>query len=274
MDYALERRFRPRNLVALERGLINPRSPYSGMEYDRTRASKATVCKHYLRDLCKDGDACLSIHEYDIGCMENCKFETNCTNPFCIYQHAGRSDIRTCAAYTRGYCLNDRCADKHVTERICPRYLAGFCPDGPHCNMAHPRFMVPVTYSGEAASSLEFCLLPCFACGNYHAFALAPREVRDPRNIREAQRIPTREEIRRRRVPILPKSAYITKTCPYTVYCNPSPGKGNAMSPTEENLKALARIMGQIETSCRRDRQADVEAKRRQEAVKDSDEDS
>jgi cleavage and polyadenylation specificity factor subunit 4 len=32
------------------------------------------------------------------------------------------------------------CAKKHVRRRLCPFYLAGFCPQGKACQLAHPRW--------------------------------------------------------------------------------------------------------------------------------------
>lgn len=268
MDYALERRIRPRNLVALERGLGNQRSPYFAMEYDRARATKPTVCKHYLRDLCKDGDSCHSIHEYDIGCMEKCKFETNCTNPFCIYQHTGRSDVRTCQSYTRGYCLNAHCTSKHVNEKICPRYLAGFCPEGPRCNMAHPRFLEPVSYIAEAVRVREFSVLPCRVCGNYHASSVSLWDIPE---LRESRRVLDIDDPRRKRFTLSTKPLFNPAECPLRNSRNRWMKVPRVLEPTEENFVALGRILAQIERNARQDMAADADAKRRQNAAKDSD---
>jgi cleavage and polyadenylation specificity factor subunit 4 len=33
---------------------------------------------------------------------------------------------------------------RHIKKIICQNYLTGFCPDGPDCDLAHPRFeMLP-----------------------------------------------------------------------------------------------------------------------------------
>jgi len=38
------------------------------------RAEKAVVCKHWLRGLCKKGDDCEFLHEYDMAKMPECYF--------------------------------------------------------------------------------------------------------------------------------------------------------------------------------------------------------
>lgn len=30
---------------------------------------------------------------------------------------------------------------RHIRKVMCPRYLTGFCPKGPDCDMSHPKFM-------------------------------------------------------------------------------------------------------------------------------------
>lgn len=71
-----------------------------------------TVCKHWLRGLCKKGQQCDFMHEYHLRKMPECWF-------FAKY----------------GFCSNgDECMYLHVTEdmriRECPSYRKGFCPQG------------------------------------------------------------------------------------------------------------------------------------------------
>lgn len=72
-------------------------------------AHAKTVCKHWLRGLCKKGDRCEFMHEYNLRKMPECWF-------FAKY----------------GFCSNgDECMYLHVTEdmriRECPQYRKGFC---------------------------------------------------------------------------------------------------------------------------------------------------
>ena len=94
------------------------------------------VCKHWLRGLCKKGDACEFLHEYNLRRMPECNFFRQhrfCTNgDDCLYLHID-PDARpeACPHYDRGFCpLGPRCAKRHVRRVLCPLYLAGFCPDG------------------------------------------------------------------------------------------------------------------------------------------------
>lgn len=106
------------------------------------------VCKHWLRGLCKKGDQCEFLHEYNLRKMPECNYWSRygtCSNgDDCLYQHPDPDSKRPpCPHFDRGFCpLGSRCADKHVKkEKICPFYLAGFCPDGPNCKAgAHAKF--------------------------------------------------------------------------------------------------------------------------------------
>lgn len=74
-----------------------------------TSSHGKTVCKHWLRGLCKKGNNCEFMHEYHLRKMPECWF-------FAKY----------------GFCSNgDECMYLHVTEdmriRECPQYRKGFC---------------------------------------------------------------------------------------------------------------------------------------------------
>ena len=74
--------------------------------------SRRTVCKHWLRSLCKKGDLCDYLHEYDLRRMPECRFYS-----------------------TFGYCHSgDECLHVHiepeVKRRRCERYARGFCELG------------------------------------------------------------------------------------------------------------------------------------------------
>ncbi|CAK7226776.1 RNA-binding component of cleavage and polyadenylation factor [Sporothrix curviconia] len=107
------------------------------------------VCKHWLRGLCKKGEGCEFLHEYNLRKMPECNFFLRngyCSNgDECLYLHIDpRSKLPPCPDYdNRGFCaLGPTCPKKHVRRKaICPYYLAGFCPDGRTCKEgAHPKW--------------------------------------------------------------------------------------------------------------------------------------
>ena len=106
------------------------------------------VCKHWLRGLCKKGESCEFLHEYNLRKMPECNFFVRngyCSNgDECLYLHIDPSSrLPPCPHYERGFCpLGARCDKKHVRRRLCVYYLAGFCPDGRECRLgAHPRWV-------------------------------------------------------------------------------------------------------------------------------------
>ena len=105
------------------------------------------VCKHWLRGLCKKGEHCEFLHEYNLRKMPECNFFMRngyCSNgEECLYLHIDPlSRLPPCPHYDMGFCpLGPLCAKKHARRRLCPFYLAGFCPDGPDCRHgAHPKW--------------------------------------------------------------------------------------------------------------------------------------
>ncbi|KAK4191827.1 hypothetical protein QBC35DRAFT_375121 [Podospora australis] len=105
------------------------------------------VCKHWLRGLCKKGETCEFLHEYNLRKMPECNFFVRngyCSNgDECLYLHIDPSSrLPPCPHYERGFCpLGPRCDKKHLRRKICLCYLAGFCPDGKNCKEgAHPRW--------------------------------------------------------------------------------------------------------------------------------------
>jgi cleavage and polyadenylation specificity factor subunit 4 len=78
--------------------------------YVLQRERMQTVCKHWLRGLCKKSDACEFLHEYNLRRMPECWWY---------------------AKY--GFCsAGDECLYAHPKERRveCPDYIRGFCPKG------------------------------------------------------------------------------------------------------------------------------------------------
>ncbi|KAK1830346.1 hypothetical protein QBC39DRAFT_331684 [Podospora conica] len=105
------------------------------------------VCKHWLRGLCKKGESCEFLHEYNLRKMPECNFFVRngyCSNgDECLYLHVDpQSRLPPCPHYERGFCpLGPTCDKRHVRRRFCEFYLAGFCPDGRACKAgAHPKW--------------------------------------------------------------------------------------------------------------------------------------
>ena len=73
------------------------------------RGERTVVCKHWMRHLCKKGDECEFLHEYEMSKMPICYFFQRfgeCNNKDCQYLHvdAETLKIRECAWYDRGFC--------------------------------------------------------------------------------------------------------------------------------------------------------------------------
>jgi len=124
----------------------NPPSNSSGGK-DFSGGFGSLVCKHWLRGLCKKGESCEFLHEYNLRKMPECNFfvrNGHCSNgDECLYLHIDpQSRLPPCPHYERGFCpLGARCDKKHVRRQVCPYYLAGFCPAGKLCkDGAHPRW--------------------------------------------------------------------------------------------------------------------------------------
>jgi cleavage and polyadenylation specificity factor subunit 4 len=106
------------------------------------------VCKHWLRGLCKRGEACVFLHEYNLRDKPECNDwaqSGRCRNgDDCLYQHPDPDAKRPpCPHFDRGFCpLGPRCGKRHIKRNnICHFYLAGFCPNGRTCAIgAHAVF--------------------------------------------------------------------------------------------------------------------------------------
>ncbi|KAI0859721.1 hypothetical protein F4860DRAFT_246380 [Xylaria cubensis] len=121
----------------------SPSSPPPG----NNASYNSLVCKHWLRALCKKGEGCEFLHEYNLRKMPECNFFVRngyCSNgDECLYLHIDPlSKLPPCPHYERGFCpLGPNCSKRHVRRKLCPCYLAGFCPDGKACKEgAHPRW--------------------------------------------------------------------------------------------------------------------------------------
>ena len=109
--------------------------------------SNNLVCKHWLKGLCKKGDQCDYLHEYNIRARAECtNFNRSgycVSGEDCNYVHVDPATrLPPCPHYEKGFCpLGARCSKKHVRKTLCRFYLAGFCPYGRQCKEgAHPKF--------------------------------------------------------------------------------------------------------------------------------------
>jgi cleavage and polyadenylation specificity factor subunit 4 len=117
------------------------------MQQQRSHGQNSTVCKHWLRALCKKGEGCDFLHEYNLRKMPECNFFARngyCTNgDECLYLHIDpASKLPPCPHYEKGFCeLGPRCSRRHLRRTLCPYYLAGFCPAGRACkDGVHPKW--------------------------------------------------------------------------------------------------------------------------------------
>lgn len=71
------------------------------------RERLSTVCKHWLRGLCKKGDACEFLHEYNLRRMPECwwyaKYGYCSAGDECLYAHPKERKVE-CPDYNRGFC--------------------------------------------------------------------------------------------------------------------------------------------------------------------------
>ncbi|NWH41610.1 CPSF4 factor, partial [Chloropsis hardwickii] len=106
--------------------------------HPRHGEAKPAVCKHWLRGLCKRGDGCDFLHDYDATRMPECYFYSKfgeCSNKDCPFLHVGvAASTAGCPWYDRGFCRHGPlCKYKHTRRVMCANYLVGFCPEGPKC---------------------------------------------------------------------------------------------------------------------------------------------
>ena len=115
-----------------------------------------TMCKHWLRGLCKKGFNCEYLHIYDMSKMPYCHFYQRGTKPFliqlislgecqdpeCVFLHK-TEEKEECPWYSHiGFCrYGPKCVRRHNRKALCANYLRGFCPDGLKCSFGHPNML-------------------------------------------------------------------------------------------------------------------------------------
>lgn len=118
------------------------------------------VCKHWVRGLCKKGDDCEYLHQYDMAKMPLCQFYSKtgecAKGDDCPFLHLDVGNkVTICPWYKRGFCRNGAdCKNTHKREELCPRYLTGFCFEGPDCPLAHPKFDLMINEDAQVALEL------------------------------------------------------------------------------------------------------------------------
>ena len=90
--------------------------------------------------MCKKGDGCEFLHEYNMEKMPECYFFAkfgSCSNKDCDFIHIDPlNKIKDCPWYDRGFCRHGSvCKNRHVRRVVCRDYLAGFCKNGPNCKL-------------------------------------------------------------------------------------------------------------------------------------------
>lgn len=158
--------------------------------YRHIKGERTVVCKHWLRGLCKKGDDCEFLHEFDMSKMPECYFFSKfgqCSNKECPFLHIDpEKKLKDCPWYDRGFCRHGPlCKNRHVRRVICQNYVCGFCPDGPNCKFAHPSFDIPGVEAAIPAPkpmSVGDGLFKCHCCGETGHKALACPRNQDNRN--------------------------------------------------------------------------------------------
>lgn len=142
-------------------------SKASACPFRHVKGDRTIVCKHWLRGLCKKGDDCEFLHEFDMTKMPECFFFSKygqCNNKECPFLHIDPDQkMKDCPWYDRGFCRHGpNCKNRHVRRLICQCYLSGFCLDGPKCKYMHPKYDLPVLDSSIQAKKIA---VTCHTCG-------------------------------------------------------------------------------------------------------------
>ncbi|XP_052791226.1 cleavage and polyadenylation specificity factor subunit 4-like isoform X2 [Mya arenaria] len=149
--------------------------------FRHVKGEKTVVCKHWLRGLCKKGDDCEFLHEFDMTKMPECFFFSKygqCNNKECPFLHIDPAQkMKDCAWYDRGFCRHGpNCKNRHVRRLICQNYLCGFCLDGPKCKFMHPTYDLPVPDQNIQTKKM---MVVCHSCGEIgHKSISCPKSIK------------------------------------------------------------------------------------------------
>lgn len=142
------------------------------------RGDRTIVCKHWLRGLCKKGDQCEFLHEYDMTKMPECYFYSRfnaCHNKECPFLHIDpESKIKDCPWYDRGFCRHGpHCRHRHVRRVSYSFYgLFGYNVSFPIFRNAF-RYFVRTTWPGSVRT--ENYVNSCIHALNCHRRLRFPR---------------------------------------------------------------------------------------------------
>lgn len=75
---------------------------------------KRVVCRYWLNNCCKKGEACEFLHSFEQDKMPECRKGEFCGDPSCILSHPSKQD-----------------------KPVCPNFAAGFCSFGFSCPLQH-----------------------------------------------------------------------------------------------------------------------------------------
>ncbi|KAH0571057.1 YTH1 family protein [Spironucleus salmonicida] len=163
MDWELERAVSTINADFMNDKIKAGDQQYRTFEYDSHRC--VNVCFHYLYDRCYKDDDCDFAHEIVHSKLQICKFDEKCSDYYCIFPHKDEQQAQQCDDYTRGVEFGGcNCRKRGPLLKACPRYLAGFCPDGPDCHLQHPRWDSAIKRTQVNSQAV----VPCATCGRFH----------------------------------------------------------------------------------------------------------
>ena len=69
-----------------------------------------TVCRHWLRGRCMQGNNCGFLHQFDKQRMPTCRFYAKyneCKEPDCPFKHS-LEDVKDCNMFKLGFCIHGR----------------------------------------------------------------------------------------------------------------------------------------------------------------------
>lgn len=163
--------------------------PEGGMcPFRHISGEKTVVCKHWLRGLCKKGDQCEFLHEYDMTKMPECYFYSkfgSYVSPVLLlpYTHTFSWVIIIIflnVCILAGECSNKECPFLHIDPeskiKDCPWYDRGFCKHGKvfFQVIKSPRFLLSRFDNDFTFGSGFFLFLVSYVCASWSLEHFAP----------------------------------------------------------------------------------------------------